>query len=254
MSETSILPGAEAPSTTDGPAVPLPPDFDTAEGGDRRRLMIIGAVVAALVVVVAAFLLLHKGSSGSNQNGLVPHATLKAVPPTAPTGSAPAPKGKGHSSHVLPKTSKRQVVRDPFNPLVVPAAASGSTQSGPTTTVSPPATAPSSAPTAPVVVPTTGSTGPSTSPSSPSTPTTALGRPLWIQLISTSGNRSAVFDVGYKHHKFHRFNVVAPSAHATQGTVFDNVFALLGIQRGVATVQVGDGAPFVLFKGVSHSV
>jgi hypothetical protein len=36
--------------------------------------------------------------------------------------------------------------------------------------------------------------------------------------------------------------------------VFDKVFALIGIQRGVATIQIGDATPFDLTTGIAHSV
>jgi hypothetical protein len=83
---------------------------------------------------------------------------------------------------------------------------------------------------------------------------TPAGQPLWIRLVSTNGDKSATFDVGYPHHKFHRFKVLAPPPSATRGTVFDKVFALLGIQSGTVTMQIGDATPFDLSTGVAHSV
>jgi hypothetical protein len=158
---------------------------------------------------------------------------------------------KGHlGSQTLPKRAQRGLVRDPFKPLVTAPVASS--QQGSTTTVSPPPAAPTTSlgsgtttqpTTAPVVIP-----------SQPSQVTTPAGQPIWIRLVSTDGDRSATFDVGYPHHKFHRFKVLAPSARSTQGTVFDKIFALLGIQNGEVTLQIGDATPFDLSKGVSHSV
>jgi hypothetical protein len=45
-----------------------------------------------------------------------------------------------------------------------------------------------------------------------------------------------------------------PTSSARQGTVFDTIFALLSIKNGAATVQIGDGTPFVLSTGVAHVV
>jgi hypothetical protein len=215
--------------------------------------MIIGAVVAVVVVAIAAFLLLHKGSSNSSSAGVVPKGTINTQPSAPNTVSHGKAGGKSHGGlQTLPMRAKRAVVRDPFKPLVV-APVAGSTQQGPTTTVSPPPAAPSTSlgsgtttqPTsAPVVIP-----------SQPTTTTsTPAGQPIWIRLVSTNGDRSATFDVGYPHHKFHRFKVLAPSPTSAQGTVFDKVFALLGIQNGEVTLQIGDATPFDLTRGVSHSV
>ena len=80
------------------------------------------------------------------------------------------------------------------------------------------------------------------------------GAPLWVELLSVQGTRSATFDVGYAHHKFRRFKVIAPSPTSARGTVFDGEFALLGIQGDTVTIQVGDDTPFDLTPKVAHSV
>jgi hypothetical protein len=252
MSETSILPGA-TPAPVADTSVPVPPEFDGEPTDDRRRLMIIGGIVAAVVVVIAAYLLLHKSSSSDSAFTPVPHGTPPASAPATGHGGSTKTGGsaKGHGTTTLPKRAKRLNVRDPFKPLVVPPV-SGTTQQGSTTTVGAPATGPTSAPTtgtAPVVIPTTQPTSAGSNPPV----TTPSGQPVWIRLVSTT-SRTATFDVGYPHHKFHRFRVVAPSPSATKGTVFDKVFALLGIQGGTVTLQIGDATPFDLTKGVAHAV
>lgn len=249
MSETSILPGAAPAPAMGGTGVPVPPEFDSEPTDDRRRLMIIGGIVAVVVVVIAAFLLLHKGGSSSNSaSGVVPHGTPKATAPATGSGhSSSNSSGKSGKVTTLPQRAKRLNVRDPFKPLVV-APVAGTTQQGATTTVSAPPVAP-----APVVAP---SSAPTTVPVVVNNPpaNTPKGQPVWIRLVSVDGSKSATFDVGYPHHKFHRFKVLAPSPSATQGTVFDKVFALLGIQGGSVTLQIGDSTPFDLAKGVAHSV
>jgi hypothetical protein len=110
----------------------------------------------------------------------------------------------------------------------------------------------------PSTAPTTGTgTSPVTTPTTPTTTTTGTGKtsggPQWIQLMSVHG-QDATFNVGYAHHKFRRFTVSAPKAGSTTGTVFDKIFALIGVQSGEATVQIGDGTPFDLETGISHTV
>jgi hypothetical protein len=77
--------------------------------------------------------------------------------------------------------------------------------------------------------------------------------PLWVQLINVHG-RMATFDVGYAHHKFRRYHVQAPLSSSRQATVFDKVFALVGIDGNIVTVQIGDDAPFPLVTGIAHTV
>jgi hypothetical protein len=281
MSETSILPGLAPAPVGAGPTVPMPPEFDDGPGDDRRRLMIIGGIIGVVVVVIAAYLLLHKGSSSPSALPPVPHATQPVTPTGAGGTAAKAGHGKtataghGKSSHgksghgksghgkskghhgvtTLPRTSSRQTVRDPFTALVL-APAAGSTQQGATTTVPAPPVAPVVTSTQPSTNTGSGTTGTGTGSSGSGTPvvTTPKSQPLWIRLVSTNGDASATFDVGYSHHKFHRFRVLSPSARARQGTVFDKIFALIGIEHGVVTVQIGDATPFNLVTGLAHRV
>jgi hypothetical protein len=262
MTETSILPGA-TPLTESGIDM-VPPGTGVEEsegGGDRRRLMIIGAVVGLLVVVAAAYMLLHKGSSPSNDTFVpqsshaAPPAAAKAVE-AAPTGSGNgtaegSSSGKGNGTPTtLPKKAKAPQVRDPFKPLVV-APVTGGTSTGTTTTTV-------NAPSTPTVTTPAGTqtTPPVQSSTPPPTTTghgTVQGSPLWVQLMRVNGDRAS-FRVGYAHHKFRTYHVQAPTASSSQGTVFDKVFALIGIQNGQATMQIGDDTPFDLSKGISHSV
>lgn len=255
MTETSILPGASLESDAGNSMVPPPGDVEETGGDNRRRLMILGMVAAIVVIVAAAYMLLHKGSSSSPTPAAAPPVPASSTATGAASGGTPAKTTKTGSAAKagtkLPHKSKTPLVRDPFKALIsAPVAASSTSpsnqQTGGTTDVgSQPATNP--APTA--------STPTVTSPTSPTTGAAVTsGSPLWIQLISVQGTKSAIFDVGYAHHKFRRFQVIAPSPTSARGTVFDGEFALLGIQGDDVTIQVGDDTPFDLTHGVSHSV
>jgi hypothetical protein len=251
MSDTSILPGAGPSTESDVDMVPPGTGVEESESvGDRRRILIIGAVAGAIVLAVAAYMLLHGGSSSSTQTFVPTHAggTGHSAAPTPRQGGSGNNGGNSSKAPTLPKKAKHQSVRDPFKPLVL---APVTTDTGPTTTttVKAPKTLPSTSPTTPVA-PTTPVSPPPSGTSSP--PTTGAG-PQWIQLKRVHG-RTAVFDVGYRHHKFRRFAVQAPPAGSQQGTVFDKIFALIGIQNHGATIQIGDDTPFDLTKGVSHVV
>jgi hypothetical protein len=241
MTETPILPGGGV-ATDDGVGmVPPQDDTDSAEGsGDsRRRLLTLGAVAGVIILAAAAYFLLFHKSSSTPTAAVVPHGVFHSAPATTThhvvkkTKTAKAPTS-------LPKTAKNPTVRDPFKALVTaPVETSGSAASS--TTVTAPTTSPT--------------TGASPSPS-PSTGTgTGTGKssnsPQWIQLMSVHG-RMATFKVGYPHHTFRKFTVQAPSASSDQGTVFAKIFALIAVQPGEATVQIGDAAPFILQEGLAH--
>jgi hypothetical protein len=238
MTENSILPG----NSDDAP----PPSGDqwdsdeSAAGANRRKLFIAGGVAGAAVVAVAAFMLLHGGSSASTANSaVVPHGTVKSPVVVASSHA-------GTKSTRLPKKSKVQAGRNPFIALYTVPAATG-TEVGGTTTVGatpapdPTVSAPAGGPTTP---PTTGPTAPPVGP---------LGVPTYLQLLSTKGTQSATFRVGYSHHKFKQYKVDAPSADASSGTVFGVVFALISVKHNVATIQIGDGAPFQLSPGIART-
>jgi hypothetical protein len=241
MTETStISPGST--STDDGAGMlPMQPDSDGTDGGNRRRLLILGAVAGVIVLAAVAYLLLHKGSSSSPSATVVPHGTVASAPATKP--SAATTTHKTTTTKSLPKNAKHQLARDPFIPLITaPVSTSGGAVSS--TTV-PAGSSPSTAPS-------TGASSPSPNPSSSGkTSGKTTGGPLWIQLTGTTAS-TATFKVGYSHHKFRRFTVQAPKASSDQGTVFAKIFALISVQNGEATVQIGDAAPFILTTGVAH--
>lgn len=232
MTETAFLPGPGG-SDVDNPT--MTPPFDAEdEASNRRRLMIIGGAAGIVVLLVAAFLLLHKGGGTS-----APTTVPRGTPHSAPASAAP-----GHQTKTLPKRGSRATARDPFQALVaVPVG--GGTAAGATTTVAAGTTVAGGAPTTSLGTPPT--TAPATGSGNGS-----LGTPLWIELLRTKGSKSATFKIGYHHHTFRTFVVDAPNAGAQQGTVFANDFALIGVQDGTATVQVGDATPFDLEPGFSH--
>jgi len=77
---------------------------------------------------------------------------------------------------------------------------------------------------------------------------------VWIDLARVSGTKSATFIVGYSNGKRSKTRTYSNIAVPTSGvrTVFANVFSLLSIQNGTATVQIGDGTPFDLTRGFSN--
>jgi hypothetical protein len=214
------------------PLLPAGDDADVNGNDNRRKLMITGAVLGVLVVVVVAFFLLKGGgsSSASTDSFVVPHHKA-AVPASA--AQKPAVK--------LPKVVSAPTGRDPFKALyVAPAPAAAAPAKSDTTT-----------PTTTPVTTTGGST--STSGGTTTAPSAAYA-PVWIGLVSVSGDKSATFVVGYSNGHSLRTttfkNVLAPTNSLR--TDFGNVFSLLSIQDGEATVQFGDGSPFDLLPGASH--
>jgi hypothetical protein len=249
MTETSILPGAVPASDEGIDMAPPSQGGDETDGGSRRRLLILGAIAGIIVLAAAAYLLLHKSSSTTpTAASPVPTVVQSGAPPRV-GGHAGHKAGKAGSKPVpLPKVAKHSTVRDPFQALVNPPVQTTGAPASTTTVSAPPTTAPTSG-TTPVVVaptptPTTGTTPPPAPPAS--------GSPLSIQLLRTHG-QFATFKVVYSHHKFRLFNVQAPKPNSSTGTIFGKEFALIGIQDGDATVQIGDGTPFDLTKGVSHT-
>lgn len=248
MTETPILPGGATATDAGVGMLPNDTDVDSSDsaGDGRRRLVILGAIAGVIVLAAAAYLLMHKGSSSTPTAGAVPKGVVHAAPPAKTHKTVVVHKSvhKGtHKGTAVPKVAKAPVARDPFAALVTaPVATNGSPESS--TTV----TAPTTAPTQPATTPTqpapTNNGGGSSSGKSAATP-------LWIQL-TRAGTGTATFKVGYAHHKFRVFTVQAPKASSDQGTVFAKVFALISVQDGQATVQIGDAAPFILTTGVSH--
>ena len=258
MTETTLLPGT-APDQT---AIEAPVEFDQSNGGDRRRLMALGAGAGVVVIAAAAyFLVFHKSSTADSGPVTIPgrHVGVGALAHGVTTPAVAAGRSVGTPGTKLPKPAKHvSAGRDPFKALVV-APATGGSQAGPTTQVAGQTSAQASTPaapsgttasTTPVVV-----TPPSSNPGSgPQTGGGTTGAPQYIQLMSTKGERSATFKVGYADHRFRRFVVHAPKATSTRGTVFDGEFALIGIQDGQVTLQVGDATPFDLSRGIARTV
>jgi hypothetical protein len=245
MTETSILPVSS--DNSQPPNGDYDGSDDGAAGANRRKLFIAGGVAGAVVVVVAAFMLLHGGSSTpSAATGAVPHGTVKSpVAAAAGHGGGAATKTK---TTRLPKKGKLQAGRDPFAPLFTAPVTTGTAVGATTTTVGSNPT-PNPTASAPVVGPTpTPTTSPTTPPAGP------LGTPTYLQLLSTKGTHSATFRVGYKHQKFKQFQVEAPSAGSSSGTVFALDFALISVKADVATIQIGDGPPFQLSPGVARQL
>lgn len=212
------------------PAPILPVGFDDEDGGNdnRRKLMIVGAALGVLVLAVVAFFLLKGGgSSPSSDSFAVP--THHHAPKTA---AAPANPG----AVTLPKIVTNAGGKDPFKPLYVPPAAKPS------------------APVQSATTPTTLTTVPAGSTGGTTTAPAPAYAPVWIELVSVSGTKSATFTVGYSNGKSLRTstfsNVLAPTNSLR--TDFGGVFSLLSIQDGQATVQFGDGSPFDLSPGASH--
>lgn len=212
------------------PAPILPAGFDDEDGGNdnRRKLVIVGAVLGVVVLAVIAFFLLKGGGSSTANDSF-------SVPAHHPAKAAPA--GKAPAAVKLPKVVNNPGGKDPFKPLYVAPAPKPAAPAKP---------APS--------VPTTTTTIPAGSSTGTTAPATASYAPVWIELVSVTGTKSATFTVGYSNGKSLRTttykNVVAPTNSLR--TDFGNVFSLLSIQDGEATVQFGDGSPFDLLPGSSH--
>jgi len=212
------------------PAPFLPAGFDDEDGGNdnRRKLLLVAAGLGVLVLVVVAFFLLKSGGSSTNTDS-------SFTVPRHPAKAASAPHAP--ATVTLPKVVNAPTGRDPFKPLYV----------APPPKAAAPAPAPS--------VPTTTTTIPAGSTSGTTTaPAPATYAPVWIELVSVNGTKSATFMVGYSNGKSLKTstysNVLAPTNSLR--TDFGNVFSLLSIQDGVATVQFGDGSPFDLSPGASH--
>ena len=216
------------------PAPILPAGYDDEDGGNehRRKLVLVGAAAGVLVLVVVAFFLLKGGGSSTSSDQSFSVPTHHHPAKTAPAAHAPA-------TVTLPKVVTAPVGKDPFKPLyVAPKPAPSAPAQSATTT-------PATSTTTTVSTGTSGGT---------TAPATASYAPVWIELVSVNGTKSATFVVGYSNGKSLRTsaykNVAAPTNSLR--TDFGNVFSLLSIQDGEATVQFGDGSPFDLLPGASH--
>src|SRR3954470_10823571 len=234
MTEQTFPVGGTAVAEPPVPALPLD-GGDVADDGSRRKLLLVGAALGVLVLALAAFFLLKGGGSSTPSAGRSPTTT----PPVSTTKVTHHHKAAAKKPLTLPKRYHGHVGRDPFVPLY---------------------TAPVAAPEGSTSTPTDGSTSTPTdgSTSTPTDGSTSSGsdtgttthkpvyRPIWLQLRRFVGNK-VVFDIGYSNRstlKVLRFTVTAPKGNAR--TVFAHSFSLLDVSGGQATVQFGDGTPFIL--------
>src|SRR4051794_1532180 len=226
------------------PTALLPTAFD--EGGDegnRRKLAVVGAALGVVVLLVAAFFLL-KGGSGDTETGPVPAASHPA-PGAGTDTSAGSTAGTAHKPIALPKPFKGNIGRDPFVPLAQVASKSDTASQPSTvtkvdastpTTNTPPSTGGVTVPVAPG-----SSTGGTTTVAGDST------APLWVELDSIS-KKGATFRIMYADRVAIVYQHVTVPKSGGQ-TVFGQLFALLGVHNGTATVKYGDGTPFTVKPG-----
>jgi hypothetical protein len=224
MTERTVPFGGTAVAEPPAPMLPNGYDDESGDNANRRKLAVVGAIVGVFVLLVVAFFMLKGGSSADNAVGPVPGA------------------------HVPPATS---VGRDPFKALYV-APAPKPVTSGPTGSTGVPI----------VGVPGVGTgTGTGTGGTTGTTGGTDAGTgapagyaPVWVELVSVKGSKSASFVVGYSNGKrsttVKYTNVLAPTNSLR--TTFGSVFALLSVQDGTSTVQFGDGTPFDLAPGFGN--
>jgi hypothetical protein len=212
------------------PAEPTgtPPGPTGDEGGpDRRRYVLLALIGAAVVLVAGAgYFLMFRHSSPPARTALTPHATAPTVPGARPASAG----GSGthhHTAATLPRPYSGQLGRDPFSPLYVAPAVSS----------------------APSTAPSTGGGGtPAPRPSSPP----AVATPVWVELDSY-GATWATFRVAYSNNLTYVWqDVRIPSSADPKPSVFAHDFELLSLRNGVATVVMGDGAPFQLRQGFAN--
>jgi hypothetical protein len=217
MSESSFPFGAVAVAEP-----PLQPGSLDEPTSDRRRLMLFGGLAALVLAGVAAYFLLFSGG-GSTDQGFVAPTHHAAVAPVAPGAS---------TTKVVPPAYNAVTGRDPFKPLyVAPAAAPPSAAPAPSAPIAP----------APATQPSGSSTGTTTTAAKPASP-------VWVELDSQNGSRTATLRVAYSDATTRVFQNV-PAPKAGQRTVFAKYFALLAVHSGYVTVQYGDGKPFDLRQG-----
>ncbi|MDQ1704339.1 MAG: hypothetical protein QOF18_705, partial [Frankiaceae bacterium] len=233
MTERTVPFGGTAVAEPPAPMLPNGYDDESGDNANRRKLAVVGAIVGVFVLLVVAFFMLKGGSSADNAVGPVPGAH---VPPATSGGTG------GHAAKpvTLPKPYKAPVGRDPFKALYV-APAPKPVTSGPTGSTGVPI----------VGVPGVGTgTGTGTGGTTGTTGGTDAGTgapagyaPVWVELVSVKGSKSASFVVGYSNGKrsttVKYANVLAPTNSLR--TTFGSVFALLSVQDGTSTVQFGDG-------------
>jgi len=120
MTETASFGGTVV---EEPPADLSTPDVSGGDGGNRRKLLLVGGIVAVLILAAAAYFLFLKGGSTPVAAGPVPHANVPASTGKSHSGSTKSAAGKG--AVTLPRVSKHPVGHDPFSPVVVPPASTG---------------------------------------------------------------------------------------------------------------------------------
>lgn len=206
---------------------PLQPGSFDEPVSDRRRLVLFAGLAALVLAGLGAYFLLFSGGNSSDQ-GAVAVPQHHVVAPAAPKPT----------TKVVPPAYNAVTGRDPFKALyVAPTAAPANAAAAPSAPAAPAAPAPATQPSS-------GSTGTTTT-------TTKPASPVWVELDSQSGTRTATLRVAYSDGTTRVFQNV-PAPKPGQRTVFAKYFALLSIHSGYVTVQYGDGKPFDLRQGFAN--
>jgi hypothetical protein len=232
MSETNVAFAPAAPDvTTGGPGA----DGGGPSTSNRRRTMALAVVAVLLLAALGYFLLFRHSSSGnSSPQSFVPHGT---------TRTTQHHHHRSGAASVLPATYNGVVGRDPFRPLVQPAPskAPGSGSQSSSGTGSQSSTQSSSG--------TQSTSGTGSKTVSGQSPT--VFQPIWIELVSV-GKGLANFRVAYANGTYANWSAVPVPKTGGKASLFGNVFELLAVQNNVATVVMGDGAPFQVQPGFAN--
>jgi hypothetical protein len=105
---------------------------DGTPDSDRRKLMLVAVAGGLVVLLVAAYFLVLRGGGDASTESFVPRATPAKHVATAAKKPAAKHEARKHVVKV-PQTFNDVVGRDPFRPLVVEAASTGTTGTGTTT-------------------------------------------------------------------------------------------------------------------------
>lgn len=236
MTETLLSP--TVPAQREPQPVEVAPGDGDPDRSRRVKLFIGGGVAVALF---GGWFLLHHGGSADTSST---STGLPVVTHHAPKKAAAAPIANAAASPKVAPGFPGIIGRDPFKPLVqdMTTARGGAPGTGTAATLSAPRSTGASAPTT------------ATAPTSTNTATTAAApgaTPLWIDLDSQNGTKSATFLVATSDGKTAPYaNVVAPASGKT--TAFGNGFQLVSLQDGFAVVQFGQNKPFNVEQGYAN--
>jgi hypothetical protein len=207
MSETTLVPGQVRPGGSDSAA-------DEATGsGSRTVLLLVGAAAALVVAGIVVWLLLLSGGEESTAAPAAAPASDAVAAPAAPVDDAPVT-----ASGTVTQPRASHAFRDPFKPLIKPAADTGTTADPSTGTpsVSDPVSAPGTA------VPGTPATG--------SAGTGGNVASTKLRLLSVAGDNTSA-----------RVSVDGDAEDVTIGVVFADKFKALRFADGqCGTFQFGD--------------